>query len=364
MTLSSSRAVAIVAAGALVLPLAGCSQMLGATYVPPAPIEVAGSFGGSGSSAMQVAMEAWTTAYVADNPGVTVEYDAIGSGGGREEFLAGQVAFAGSDAVLSEDELAASSEVCAGGNGIDLPVYISPISVAFNLEGIDRLNLAPDVIAKIFTGEITTWNDPAIAQANAEVSLPDLPITAVHREDDSGTTDNFTDYLRQVAPEDWPYQADGVWPIDHGRAEPQTGGVIGYVRDNQGSITYADASATEGLGSAAIQVGGEFVEYTPEAAASMVDVSQIIDGRTKYDLAYEIDRRTTETYAYPLVLVSYVVVCSRYTDKATGRFVKDFITYISSAEGQQHAAEAAGSAPVSEFVQRRVEEAAESIYLG
>ncbi|MBO0610973.1 phosphate ABC transporter substrate-binding protein PstS [Myceligenerans salitolerans] len=364
MTLPSNRAVAVLAAAALVLPISGCSQMMGATYVPPAPIEVSGSFAGSGSSAQEKAMAAWIEGFSAEHPGVKVSYRAIGSGGGREEFLAGKVAFAGSDAVLSEDELNASAEVCAGGNGIDLPVYVSPISVAFNLEGIDELNLRAEVIAKIFAGQITHWNDAAIAADNPDADLPATAIVPVHRADDSGTTENFTDYLSQVAPAQWPHPADGVWPLEGGRSADGTDGVTEFVRANPGAVTYADASRTADLGNAAIKVGDEFVPFTPEAAAAAVDVSAIIEGRTKYDLAYQIDRKTTESYAYPLVLVSYAIVCSRYSDKATGRFVKAFLTYVSSAEGQRRAAEAAGSAPVSDFVQRRVEEAARSIYLG
>lgn len=358
------RAAAIAAAGALVLPLTGCSQMAGAAYVPPATVEVAGTFAGSGSSAQEKAMAAWIEGFTAEHPGVEISYDAIGSGSGREEFLAGKVAFAGSDAVLSEDELAASAEVCAGGNGIDLPVYVSPIAVAFNLDGLTELNLAPDVIAGIFGGRITAWDDAAIAADNPDVDLPPTPIVPVHRADDSGTTENFTDYLSQVSPEAWPHEADGVWPLEGGRSAEGTDGVTDLVRTTPGAVTYADASRTQDLGNAAVRVGSDFVPFTPEAAASAVDVSRIIEGRTKYDLAYEIDRRTTESYAYPLVLVSYAVVCSRYTDKATGRFVKAFLTYVASAEGQGRAADVAGSAPVSDFVQRRVEEAARSIYLG
>jgi phosphate transport system substrate-binding protein len=364
MTFPSSRFVAMITAGLLALPLAGCGQMLGATYVPPQEPPVQGTFAGAGSSAMSKAMEAWTEAYMADNPGVEVTYDSIGSGGGRAEFLAGKVAFGGSDAALSEDELEASARVCAGGNGIDLPVYVSPISVAFNLEGIDELNLRADVIARIFSGDLTRWDDGAIAADNPGVDLPSIPVVPVHRADNSGTTENFTDYLAQVAPDRWPHEADGVWPLEGGRAEEGTDGVTGFVRENPGAVTYADASRTGDLGNAALLVGGEFVSFTPEAAAAAIDVSPLIEGRTRHDLAYDIDRRTTESYAYPMVLVAYMMVCSRYTDQATGRFVKSFLTYIASPEGQAHAAEVAGSAPVSDFVQRNIAEAAKSIYLG
>lgn len=361
----SRRIAAIVTAGALVAPLAGCGQFVGSGYVPPPEPAAAGSFQGAGASAQSKAMETWIAGYTSQhNPDVTVSYDPVGSGEGRKRFLAGEVAYAGSDSVLTEQELEASTEACGGGNAIDLPVYISPISVAFNLGEIEQVNLRPGVIARIFAGEITTWNDPEITVDNPDIDLPDLAITPVHRSDDSGTTENFTDYLAQVAPSEWPHEPDGVWPLSGGRAEEGTGGVTEFVARHEGAITYADASATQGLGSVAVRVGGEFVSYTPEAAAAMVDVSPLVEGRKKYDLAYEIDRRTTGSSVYPLVLVSYLIVCSRYTDKPTGRFVKEFVEYVASDEGQEAAARAAGSAQVSGFVQRRLEEAANAIYLG
>lgn len=364
MNPQARRLAAITVAASLVVPLAACSRAVGGTYVPPEAVEVQGSFQGAGSSAMEKAMGAWITAYTAETPDVQVSYEAVGSGTGREKFLEGAVAFAGSDAVLSEEELASSSDVCGGGNGIDLPVYINPISVAFNLEGIKKLNLRPEVIAGIFSGSITVWNDPAIVADNPKAKLPATTITAVHRQDDSGTTENFTDYLAQTAPAEWPHEPDGLWPLEGGRAADGTGGVTELVKRTPGAVTYADASATEGLGEAAVRVGDQFVEYSPEAAAAMVDISPLIEGRKQYDLAYEIDRNNSEAFAYPLVLVSYVIVCSRYTDKATGRFVKDFLEFIASPAGQKIAASAAGSAPITAFLERRVLEASENIYLG
>ncbi len=110
-----------------------------------------------------------------------------------------------------------------------LPAYISPIAVIFNLDGIESLDLDADTIAGIFAGTITNWNDAAIADQNPDAELPDLAITAVHRADDSGTTENFTAYLAAAAPSVWTYEADGVWPLDGGEAAPQTSGVIDAV---------------------------------------------------------------------------------------------------------------------------------------
>jgi phosphate transport system substrate-binding protein len=352
-----------------VLPFAGCAAVglpgLGVDDEPTADAEplVVGSFQGAGSSAQRAAMEAWISGFQEQHPDATVSYDPVGSGDGRESFLAGATAFGASDVALSDEEMAASGPACDGGNAIDLPVYISPIAVAFNLQGVDELNLSSDVIARIFTGQITQWDDPAIAAANPEAKLPALAITPVHRSDDSGTTENFADYLNATAPQSWPYEPDGLWPLPEGFAADGTSGVTETVLSTPGAITYADASATGELGRVAIKVGDGYVPYSAEAAAAVVDVSPRIENRYEHDLAFVLDRKIDKPFAYPMVLVSYLMVCSRYEDKEKGRFVKEFVEYVASPEGQQRAAVAAGSAAISSDLQVWITEAADAIYL-
>ncbi len=350
------------------LPLAGCGVELpgfGAEDEPSADPEptVVGEFRGAGSSAQGAAMEAWIAGFREQHPDAAISYDPVGSGDGRETFLAGSTAFGASDVALNDEEMAASGPACDGGNAIDLPVYISPIVVTFNVKGVDQLNMSSDLIARIFTGQITRWDDPAIVTANPTVQLPALEITPVHRSDDSGTTDNFTDYLHATAPEAWPHDPDGLWPLPDGFAAEGTGGVIETVRSTPGAITYADASATADLGQVAIKVGEEYVPYSADAAAAVVDVSPRIENRYEHDLAFVLDRKIDKSFAYPMVLVSYLVVCSRYEDKAEGTFVKEFVEYVASVEGQERAAAAAGSAVISPDLQDWIAEAAKSIYL-
>ncbi|MFC8800557.1 phosphate ABC transporter substrate-binding protein PstS [Promicromonospora sp. NPDC057138] len=364
-----TRLVSAATAGALVLLLAGCGAAglpgFAAEDDPSADPEptVVGKFRGVGSSAQGTAMEAWISGFQEQHPDAAVSYDPAGSGDGRESFLTGKTAFGASDVALSDEEMAASGPACDGGNAIDLPVYISPIAVAFNVEGVDRLNLSSDLIARIFTGEITRWDDPAIVVANPTAQLPALEITPVHRSDDSGTTANFTDYLHATAPQAWPYDPDGLWPLPEGFAADGTSGVTETVRSTPGGVTYADASATTGLGRAAIKVGDEYVPYSSDAAAAVVDVSPRIENRYEHDLAFVLDRKIDKPFAYPMVLVSYLVVCSRYEDKAKGNFVKEFVGYVASPEGQERAAAAAGSAVISTDLQQWIAEAAKSIYL-
>ena len=111
----------------------------------------------------------------------------------------------------------------------------------------------------------------------------------MHRSDDSGTTENFTEYLGAAAPDVWTYEADG-WPFEGGEAAQGTSGVVDAVTNGTGTIGYADASRAGDLGTVAVQVGDEFVEYSPEAAAAIVDASPFAEGRAEGDLAIEIDR--------------------------------------------------------------------------
>ena len=153
------------------------------------------------STAQEAAQEAWIAEFENANSGATISYDPVGSGGGREQFIAGGVAFAGSDAPLSEEEgeLKKAMKRCDPGELIEVPAYVSPIAIIYNLEASNRCS-SPRTLAKIFNQEITTWNDPAIANDNPGVELPDTRITPVNRSDESGTTENFTEYLSEVAP--------------------------------------------------------------------------------------------------------------------------------------------------------------------
>ncbi len=315
---------------------------------------LSGSLSASGASSQESAMTAWIAGYQGVQPGVTVNYEAIGSGAGRDNLLSGASAYIGSDAFLDEEERAAVIEVCGPGGALHFPVYISPIAIPYNLPGVDALNLAPDVLAGIFNGQITSWNDPAISADNAGVELPDTEITVVHRSDESGTTENVMEYLTAAAPDAWPHEPSDAWPVEGQEAAAQTTGVIEVVGSTEGTIGYADASAVGTLSTASIGVGEDFVAYSPEAAAAVVDASSPADTGTEGDLALELARDTTASGAYPIVLVSYHIVCTSYDDPATAALVKDFLTYVSSPEGQSAAADAAGSAPISDDLRSQI----------
>ena len=352
------------AAVALVAALALTSCAVNEIGLNDTGSDLAGTLVGAGSSAQQSAQEAWVAGFQTANPNVTVEYDPVGSGGGRDTFMAGGSLFAGTDRAFSDDEVAADDfRACVPGTGIvDLPAYISPIAIIFNLDGIDSLDLDAATVAGIFTGEISNWSAAEIADQNPGVDLPDQQITPVHRADDSGTTANFTDYLAASAPEVWTAGAADTWPVQYGgEAAPQTSGVLDAVRNGTGTIGYADASRAGTLGTVAVRVGEQYVPYSPEAAAAIVDVSPLAEGRGEFDFAVELDRATTEAGVYPVVLVSYLVACVDYVDGAPIDLVKAYLSYVVSEEGQEVAASAAGSAPISDRLRDDAMRAIEAI---
>ena len=364
------RSILAALTGAVVV---GGVVVFAASYVPPnergmvaeGVDRIDGTLVGAGSSAQQAAMQGWTAGFTAVQPGLTVSYDPIGSGGGREQFLAGGTDFAGSDAALDDEELVQAEERCGPSGVFELPNYISPIAVVYNLEGHmdegDELNLSPETLAGIFDQRITTWNDPAIAADNPGAPLPDLAITPVNRSDESGTTENFTDYLAEAAGGGWPHEPEGSWPVSGGEAAQGNSGVVAAVGGGQGTIGYADLSQAGDLGIANIGVGEEFVAPSPEAAAAVVANSPRAEGRGEHDDVIEIRRDTTGSGEYPIVLVSYHIGCLEYEDPHVAELLRAFMTYVVSEEGQAAAAEVAGSAPISDALREEAMDAIEAI---
>lgn len=337
-------AIAIAATAAIALSSCAANE-------EAAPAEVstlAGSLVGAGSSAQGSAQEAWIAEFQTANPGVTITYDPTGSGAGRETFIAGGSNFAGSDSFLKDEELAKAFPACAPDTvPFEVANYISPIAVIYNVDGVTDLNLDASTIAKIFSGVITTWNDPAIVALNPKAKLPATAITPVHRSDDSGTTKNFSDYLFQTAKADWAIEKPAdPFPFQTGEGAQGTSGVVDAVKNGTGTIGYADASKAGKLGIANIKVGDKFVKYTPEAAAAVVAESTPVEGRDATDMAININRTTTDSTHYPIVLVSYLIGCNEYADPAVAALVKPYFEYILSPEGQATAAASAGAAPL------------------
>jgi phosphate transport system substrate-binding protein len=366
--MSSKWWAVLVAAGALAIGVTACGDDNSSSSGGSSANNLSGDLAGAGSSAQEAAQEAWVAGFQDANSGATVSYDPVGSGGGREQFIAGGVDYAGSDSPFSDDEgeLTDAQNTCKPGELVQIPVYISPIAVVYNLEGVDSLQLSPETIAGIFNQDITTWNDPAIAQDNPDADLPDTRITPVNRSDESGTTANFTDYLSKTAPDVWTYEPDGNWPVKGGEAANGTSGVIEAVGAGDGTIGYADESQAGDLGVANVKVGDTYVEPSADGAAALLEASPQDNEASagKFVLAFALDRTSTDPATYPITLVSYEIACTTYDSADTAALVKGYLDYVISAEGQDAAAENAGSAPLTDALRNQDQPAVDAIGAG
>lgn len=366
-----TRSVAVLSGVAMLTALAACGDN---TAAPTGDASsntasgetISGEFKGAGASSQQAAVEAWVAGFQGTNPDAKIGYDPSGSGAGVSTFLTGATAWAGSDASLSADQIEQSKSVCASGTAFDIPVYISPIAVVFNLKGVSdegkHVNMDGETIAKIFDGKITTWNDPAIQDQNPDLELPATPITVVHRSDKSGTTQNFVSYFIDTVPDAWPYELSENWPNEVGQGAKGTSGVISTVQQADGTIGYADFSQVGDLGTVAVKVGEEYVEISADAGSKVIDDSELdssAEGENR--VVVKLNHNTTAEGAYPIVLVSYDIACPAYKDADTAKFVKSWLTYVVSEEGQQTASQNAGSAPLPDSLRETVMQSIDAI---
>ncbi|MER5440560.1 phosphate ABC transporter substrate-binding protein PstS [Streptomyces sp. NPDC002790] len=315
---------------------------------------------GIGSSAQANAIDAWRQAYSQACSDVQLNYKPDGSGAGVTAFNQGQVAFAGSDSALKPEEVAASKKVCKGGQGIDLPMVGGPIAVAFNVAGVDNLTLDAKTLAQIFDSKITKWNDPAIKKLNPDAKLPSTKIQAFHRSDESGTTDNFTKYLKSAAPGDWKYEGGKAWQAKGGQSAQGSSGLAQQVKQTDGAITYVELSyAKDGVKTVDIDTGADQpVKATTENASKAIADAKVVG--TGKDLALELNYATKAAGAYPITLVTYEIVCDKGNKAETLPATKSFLNYTSSEDGQAALADL-GYAPIPTEINKKVRETVASI---
>ncbi|MBS45197.1 MAG: phosphate ABC transporter substrate-binding protein PstS [Nocardioides sp.] len=367
---TSMRRAIVPGIAALALALTACGSDDSGSEDATGGVEegsLSGQYTIGGASTQEAAQTAWSVGFTDVQPNVEVTYEPIGSGGGRENFVSGGYLIAGSDAYLTDDEgeLSDAVERCGGEDVIEIPSYISPIAIIFNVDGVDELNLAPETLAGIFSGEITQWDDEAIAADNPDASLPSAPINAVHRSDESGTTENFTNYLTTAVGDAWSEGVFESWPNSYGGTGAQgTSGVVTEVRDGQNAIGYADASQAGDLGVANIGVGDDFVAPTPEAAAKILDVSPKVEGSSDNQMIFDLDYTTAEAGTYPITLTSYLLACPTYAEQSDADFVKAYVSYILSDAGQELGSNEAGSAPLSADLEEQARAIVDQITVG
>ncbi|MFV0463318.1 MAG: phosphate ABC transporter substrate-binding protein PstS [Nostocoides sp.] len=315
----------------------------------------------SGSTAQQNAIEQAIAAYTAQCSGAKVTYNGVGSGQGITDFLGKQTDFAGSDSALNPDKgEPAKAQTACSSEAWNLPMVTGPIAVAFNIKGVDKLVLTPELIAQIFAGKITTWNDPAIAAANPGTTLPDQAISVFFRSDSSGTTDNFTNYMNTVDAANWPDKHSKEWTGKVGQGKPKNAGVGQAIAATDGGIGYVEWSyaITNNLKMAELDSGSGPVALTAESAGAAVAAAT--QKGTGNDLALTIDYTTKAAGAYPIILVTYEIVCSTYADAAQASNVKSFLTFMAGDEFQSSLTRV-GSAPLPAEVKTKVQTAIAAI---
>jgi phosphate transport system substrate-binding protein len=371
-----ARLAAVAVAGALALTACGSDDNSGST---PGASEggdaaacASGTLNGEGSSAQKNAIDEAVASFGEKCADATVNYNPTGSGAGIKQFNAAQVDFAGSDSALKTEpkdgviEADQAEQRCAGSPAWNLPLVAGPIAVAYNLPGVgggadgDGITLTPAVTAEIFLGRITTWNDPAIQAINSGAQLPATPIKVFYRSDESGTTENFAKYLQAAAPSAWTEEPSKSWPGEAGEGREKSAGVAEGVKSTVGGITYVEWSYARDndLGVADVDNGGGAVELTGESAGKALTAATAAGEGN--DLRLDLDYTTKEAGVYPIVLVTYEIVCSKGLDAGKTALVKAFLTHLAGPDVQA-GLEEIGYAPVPEEVLTKVRAAVEAI---
>jgi phosphate transport system substrate-binding protein len=322
-------ALSLVAASALVL--SACAHDNKApSYAGSAKVDCGGkqSLKASGSTAQANAMTRFIDAYQKACPGQTLTYTSNGSGAGLSEFIGNQTDFGGSDSPLSEErgEYAKAKERC-GSDAWNLPVVFGPVGITYNLNAVDTLVLDGPTAAKIFNGTITRWDDPAIRALNA--SMPAEDIHVVYRSDESGTTDNFQKYLDAASDGAWGKGAGKTFNGGVGEAAKGNEGTSAKVRNTEGAITYNEWSFAQAQRLFTAQIK---TSASPDPVPINADtVGKTIAGATIQGQGNDLVLDTSSFYkptqagAYPILLATYEIVCSKYADGPTGQAVRAFL---------------------------------------
>jgi phosphate transport system substrate-binding protein len=292
---------------------------------------LSGELKASGASFPDAYYQEVIEAFKEEANNLTINYNATGSGTGKKQFGQGLVDFAGTDSTVKPADDGVQEE-----SFLYVPTVAAPITVSYNLQGVDKLQLSPDTLAKIFSAQIKTWNDPAIGADNPGANLPATTITIAHRSDGSGTTNNFTKYLAAAAPSSWKLgSGDTVaWPATTRGGEKNTG-VAQIVKQTNGAVGYVDLSDAKetGLKFAAIKnKDGQFVEPTLEATTAALEGAE-----AKEDLTYN-PLNASGAEAYPITAPTYIIVKTKYDDANKAKAVKGFLTYLLN-DGQELASE-------------------------
>lgn len=300
-------------------PGSGTAAASGSGAAPPAPTNV--ELNGSGSTFQAAFQEAAIEEYTKATK-IKINYGGGGSGKGRTDFSDMVVDFAGTDSPFKDEDLAKVK----GGDVLYFPVLLGAITVSYNVDGVDKLQLSAPTIAKIFQREIKKWNDPAIAADNPDVKLPATDIVVVHRADGSGTTDNFTKFLVAAAGDAWKLKSGSTieWSADT-QAGQGNGGVAQLVKSTAGAIGYVDLPDAKGSGlkyASVKNAAGKFVEPTSEAASAAGAGIEVKD-----NLLFTAINPPGDA-SYPISCQTWILVYAKPADKAKGAALKAYLAYL------------------------------------
>lgn len=298
------------------------STAWGSSYVSGNAANLSGTLNGSGSTFQLPFQQTAIEEFKSVQPNMTVNYAGGGSGKGRTDLASGVTNFGGSDATIPESEAASFH-----GTVLYFPVVIGPIALAYNLSGLKKkLRLSPDVVAKIFEGKITTWNDAAIKADNPGVKLPSTAITLAVRSDSSGTTQNFSDFLVKAAPSVWTLGTASTisWPAS-ARAGSGNGGVGQIIKSTPGAIGYVDYpdAKAAGLTFAAVKnKDGKYIVPSPKTATEAAK-GTTIGGDLTFSAVW-----APGANAYPITYQSWVLVFQQQSNQKTASMLKAYIGYL------------------------------------
>jgi phosphate transport system substrate-binding protein len=282
----------------------------------------------SGSTAQENAMSRFVKAFEQACPGQSVNYTPNGSGAGISEFMGDQTDFGGSDSPLNLGEYAKANQRC-GAPAWNLPMVFGPIAIAYNVKGLTSLNLNGPVAAQIFNGQINMWNDAAIQLLNLGIKMPAEPIRVVFRSDESGTTDNFQKYLDTVSAGTWGFAAGKKFNGGVGEGARGNDGAAAAVKSTEGSITYIEWSFAQAqhldMAKVVTTAGPQPVAISTESVGKTISSAWFM--RQGNDLALDTISfyRPNQVGAYPIVLATYEIVCSKYHDSQVSTAVKAFL---------------------------------------
>ncbi|WP_371190633.1 phosphate ABC transporter substrate-binding protein PstS [Tsukamurella sp. 1534] len=371
MKRGSIVAVATVAALSLSLSACGSEESSGASGSSGA----AGGSGvqcdgklqlkGSGSTAQANAMTVFKNAFSEDCDGANVDYTGGGSGQGITEFTSGITNFGGSDSPLKEDQAKKAEEQC-GAPALNLPLVFGPIAVAYKLPDNQQVNLSAPTLAKIFSGAITKWNAPEIAAENNGTALPDLPVTVVFRSDESGTTENFQKYLGSAAPAEWSKDKSGkAFKGGVGQGASGNSQVAATVNKAPGTVTYTEWSFAKAqklqIANIITSAGPDPVKLSAETVAKTIETAKFKTPGSK-DLVIDTEGfyKPSAAGAYPIVLATYEIVCSKYKDAEVAKGLKTFLKVAASQPAQDQLGDQ-GYAPIPESFRATLNQSIDSI---